>query len=519
MSLQKKTLSQIKSALYKSFEYEFGNLTGIPISLYQGDLTKTILDVCATSMYELYLEVYNVYDGAIDFSQAVGDILDREAFVFGLTRNPAVSSQGLCTLSFNPLYTSTLTIPSGNIQLTDQSGNFYYNLDSILLNTSSPNYSAFFSSANAGSNTNILPNTITNVASVNNLIDLTVFTISVTNGSFYGGADPESDSDFRARIRSTIDSLSNGSVGYLTNYINSFQSSLNVVNGVSKTVIGSLILENFNQPFSNAYVFIGEPVNTSTDSIYFNSGVITSTILTTSAVTNISQVPIYSLSSAAFKINYLDTSTSIPIRAYDWSWNENHSYLNQTSSGGMLWQPVQQWDIMVNYATGDILANPDTSTCYTFDAFGNPIVPGIFPSGSQVILNIGYFTNIYNELQTSLNNTLMRVVGSNVLVSPIATYSPTFKMYVSMQNSYLFADYLSAITSALQVYFSSLSPSQNIYFSEVSTVIFNLVGSNVIKDIKYTDFNNIQINSFSNPYPGNYQLVYNTGIQIQSFND
>jgi len=511
MAITKKSLADIKNGLVNSFVYEFSSLTGIPVQIYNGDLLDTIFSVTSNALYELYSEVYNVLN-SITFTTAVGDELDRQAYVFGISRLPATNSQGVVTISLSSPYTSTYTISPGTIQLVDNTGNYYYNIDQIYLNTGTTFFSAFFVSAMTGASTNILPNTITTVRSLPG-IDYNTYPVSITNGAFYGGSDSEDDNSFRARIQNTIDSLANGTVGYLTNFINTFQSQLYTTNGVPISVVSSKLIENFQAPYAIDYVFVGEEAYVNTSSIYYSgSTTYTSTIMFTTAVTNIPVVPIYNVTNAFFKLNYLDTSSNpIPIQIYNYNFNQQYS--NYTSTNGIVYKPVQLWDVMINYATGDILANPDTSTCATFYANGSPVIPGIFPSGSQLILNLSYFTGIYNELQNAVNNTRVRVVGSNVLIQPAPIYKPSFIVLVAMETGFLFKDYITLIQSAIQSYFANnLSPGDSIYLSELTTAIYNSIGFNIIKDIQYTDLNNNPIYKFSNPTPGNYQLVYDPNL-------
>jgi len=507
MSIEKKTLTDIKSNLYSSFMHNFLIETGIPIELYAGDLTKTILDVTANAMYELYTEIYNIYD-SVDFNTAIGSELDRAAYVFGITRKDAQPSQGLVTLTFNPVYTSTSIVNPGDIQVIDSDGGMYTNIDSTTLDTISTSYSLFFDSGKTGNITNIMSNSITTVSSFAG-VDLSVFDINVTNNSFYGGSDKESDTKFRARIKQTIDSLGNGSLGYFTNLINSFQSSKYTISGIPKRVLSSNITENFNSPYSTASVFVGEEILDNTSSNYFISETITSTVVNTASVINITQIPINTIYTSSFKLNYLDSSPPLVVRTYDFNFNNN----NQTSSNGLLWQPVQQWDIMINKATGEILANPDTSTCFTFDSNGLPIIPGIFPSGSQLILNLSYYSNIYNELQQTINDTNLKVIGSEVLIVPVITVTPGFIIKIQMQPTILYADYKEKIKQSIQLFFSTLIPGKSLYMSELSGEIYNVLGNAIIKDILYTDLDNNPITVVTNN-DKNSKLIYSSGILI-----
>jgi uncharacterized phage protein gp47/JayE len=205
MTLQIKTYTELVSSMLTAI----GQRTGLT-NFNVGSVVRTLSEVYAEVVAELYaFGAEMLKQGFLD--TATGFWLDRKAREYGLTRKPAIKTEGVVIYSRKVPRSTNIPIPQGSIVTTpkDQAGKEYrfFTTEDAILESGQISVQVPVIAESAGSSFNVGPSSIskmktyiTGIEAVTNPTDW----ISVV------GVDEEKDADLRQRCFLAWEELSQG---------------------------------------------------------------------------------------------------------------------------------------------------------------------------------------------------------------------------------------------------------------------------------------------------------------------
>ncbi len=205
MSLQIKTYTELVASMLTAI----GQRTGLT-NFNVGSVVRTLSEVHAEVVAELYaFGAEMLKQGFLD--TATGFWLDRKAREYGLTRKPAIKTEGVVIYSRKVPRSTNIPIPSGSIVTTpkDQAGKEYrfFTTEDAILESGQISVQVPVIAESAGSSFNVGPSSIskmkTYIAGIEAVTNPTDW-ISVV------GADEERDADLRQRCFLAWEELSQG---------------------------------------------------------------------------------------------------------------------------------------------------------------------------------------------------------------------------------------------------------------------------------------------------------------------
>lgn len=181
----------------------------------EGSEIRTIHESLAIDIINMYRELHRIHKMKF-INYSTGAYLDELACEQHLTRHPSSTAHGQVTFTIPEIISSDIVIPRGTVILQQKTGYEYILQENCIIPQGTLSTTGEVYSKLAGARYNSVKGTLTAFKDIEAIRTI----VSVTNPEeITGGVDPESDEEFRERIRNVKQERAYGTLPVYTNII------------------------------------------------------------------------------------------------------------------------------------------------------------------------------------------------------------------------------------------------------------------------------------------------------------
>lgn len=200
--IENDTIEQMMSRLVSNYEAKYEELTGKSITLEQSDPEMVKLNAVALLLYQVAQYVDRSGKQNL-LKYSYGEFLDNIGAGRAVTRKPSSAAVTEVEFTISEVRSSATGIPAGT-KVTDGNNNFFQTDEYCEIPASCTGATVKATCTEAGTGANGI-----SIGGINQMVDPVPYIQSVSNTqTTYGGADVESDDDYRERIFLATDSYS-----------------------------------------------------------------------------------------------------------------------------------------------------------------------------------------------------------------------------------------------------------------------------------------------------------------------
>lgn len=199
----------------------------------EGSEIRTLHESLSIDVINMYRELHRIQKMKF-INYSAGAYLDELACEQHLSRHPSSTAHGQVTFTIPEIISSDLVIPQGTVILQQKTGYEYILQENCIIPQGSLSTTGEVYSKLAGARYNSVKGTLTAFQDIESIRTI----ISVTNPEeITGGVDPESDEEFRERIRSVKQERAYGTISVYTNIIKAAVNDVHDVQFVDPNIL------------------------------------------------------------------------------------------------------------------------------------------------------------------------------------------------------------------------------------------------------------------------------------------